>query len=332
MKNLFYTRPVLHGKRCNMILSSRTATSVITSIERKRDIDIDIDVDRKKKEKERERETVLSESEIGSSVTWTLGVRRELAAGLDRTHDSYFYKQYIYNIYIHIFIYRYPFFFLKLVRAFLISFLFFFFWNYSFGNYMDRLSQQDFFSCVSQAWFRGRLRSAGIISDVVDDFYFYFSKKNSFFNISSVEFFFFISFFLSKKKRWFKSYSKVYRDFRRSLFFFFFGFFKIFKRREVEWEKRNVAELNPRARGLTVSSGPISSSKAFSLLPAPSSPCQSTCLSDFLRSATDFHDFSSHLSLSTLSLKTLCRTGCDGVCSCRVFHDENRIAFENSDT
>lgn len=54
MKNLFYTRPVLHGKRCNMILSSRTATSVITSIERKRDIDID--VDRKKKEKERERE------------------------------------------------------------------------------------------------------------------------------------------------------------------------------------------------------------------------------------------------------------------------------------
>lgn len=52
-----------------MILSSRTATSVITSIERKRDIDIDIDVDRKKKEKERERETVLSESEIGSSVT-----------------------------------------------------------------------------------------------------------------------------------------------------------------------------------------------------------------------------------------------------------------------
>lgn len=125
MKNLFYTRPVLHGKRCNMILSSRTATSVITSIERKRDIDID--VDRKKKEKERERETVLSESEIGSSVTWTLGVRRELAAGLDRTHDSYFYKQYIYNIYIHIFIYRYPFFFFKLVRAFLISFLFFFF-------------------------------------------------------------------------------------------------------------------------------------------------------------------------------------------------------------
>lgn len=128
-------------------------------------------------------------------------------------------------------------------------------------------------------------------------------------------------FFLSKKKRWFKSYSKVYRDFRRSLFFFFFGFFKIFKRREVEWEKRNVAELNPRARGLTVSSGPISSSKAFSLLPAPSSPCQSTCLSDFL-----------HLSLSTLSLKTLYRTGCDGVCPCRVFHDENRIAFENSDT
>lgn len=142
----------------------------------------------------------------------------------------------------------------------------------------------------------------------------------------------FLFFFLSKKKRWFKSYSKVYRDFRGSLFFFFFGFFKIFKRREVEWEKRNVAELNPRARGLTVSSGPISSSKAFSLLPAPSSPCQSTCLSDFLRSATDFHDFSSHLSLSTLSLKTLCRTGCDGVCPCRVFHDENRIAFENSDT
>lgn len=126
MKNLFYTRPVLHGKRCNMILSSRTATSVITSIERKRDIDIDIDVDRKKKEKERERETVLSESEIGSSVTWTLGVRRELAAGLDRTHDSYFYKQYIYNIYIHIFIYRYPFFFLNSYVLFLFPFFFFF--------------------------------------------------------------------------------------------------------------------------------------------------------------------------------------------------------------
>lgn len=40
-----------------MILSSRTATSVITSIERKRDIDIDIDIDvDRKKEKERKRE------------------------------------------------------------------------------------------------------------------------------------------------------------------------------------------------------------------------------------------------------------------------------------
>lgn len=53
--------------------------------------------------------------------------------------------------------------------------------------------------------------------------------------------------------------------------------------REWCWEKKkNVAELNPRARGLTVSSGPISSLKAFALLAATSSLLSfiATCLWD----------------------------------------------------
>lgn len=183
---------------------------------------------------------------------------------------------------------------------------------------MDRLSQQDFFSCVSQAWFRGRLRSAEITSGVVD----------TFFNISSVEFFFFISFFLIKRKDGLNHILKFIEIFVGLSFFF--GFFKISKRREVEWEKRNVAELNPRARGLTVSSGPISSSKAFSLLPAPSSPCQSTCLSDFLRSATDFHRFFFPFIVKQPFFENTVSHECDDVCL--FFDDENRIAFENNDT
>lgn len=194
---------------------------------------------------------------------------------------------------------------------------------------MDRLSQQDFFSCVSQAWFRGRLRSAEITSGVVDDFYHYFTKKNTFSNISSVEFFFFISFFLIKRKDGLNHILKFIEIFV-GLSFFFFGFFKISKRREVEWEKRNVAELNPRARGLTVSSGPISSSRAFSLLPAPSSPCQSTCLSDFLRSATDFHRFFFPFIVKQPFFQNTVSHECDDVCL--FFDDENRIAFENNDT
>lgn len=120
-------------------------------------------------------------SEIGSSVTWTLGVRRELAAGLDRTHDSYFYKQYIYNIYIHIFIYRYPSFFLNMC-AFLICFLFFF------NNYTARLSQQNS-SCVFQAWFRGRLRSAGRLLPVLSIMLSVWGISPSFFSFFSFSFF-----------------------------------------------------------------------------------------------------------------------------------------------
>lgn len=156
-----------------------------------------------------------------------------------------------------------------------------------------------------------------------------FHQEKYFFQYFFRWIFLFHFFFFNKKKRWFKSYSKVYRDFRGSLFFFF-GFFKISKRREVEWEKRNVAELNPRARGLTVSSGPISSSKAFSLLPAPSSPCQSTCLSDFLRSATDFHRFFFPFIVKQPFFQNTVSHRCDDVCL--FFDDENRIAFENNDT